>query len=552
MNFYTFRIIFPFLLVFTSLGLSAQCVSGSSGNQPDEEYTLVWSDEFSDDGAVCSENWFHQTKLPNGQSWYNGELQHYTDDLANASVSNGSLKITAIREQYTNQGVTKPFSSARLNSRFVITYGRIDVKAKLPAGSGTWPAIWMLGQNITEPGGYWTETYGTTPWPATGEIDIMEHWGNNPNIIHGSLHTTSSHGATVNTGKTNIPNVSTEFHVYSTIWDSDKIQFLVNDVVYYTYQPTNKTAATWPFDNPQYMLLNIAMGGIGGNVDPNFTSSSMEIDYIRVYQKEGSFFMTDAEEIVVSSPLTIADEPIESASNVVSLFGDSYENKAVDEWLAQGSDANYEVVDIDGREVIKYSNLSSARIEMTSNPINIAGFTHLHMDMWTTSSSLLKIKLVDYGQNGFSSGSPNDDSEDEISLGSQQTSQWVSLEIPISDFTQLTGKTNLAEIMISSMPSANSIYLDNIYFFNPNGALAVVDEKHQTSFHLSDETLKATFNQPRKITNYQVFDLMGKVLLSGRGEDHPVTSFEIAIKPSGIQILRIETNQGIVAHKFLF
>ncbi len=250
-----------------------------------EEYTLVWSDEFSGNGAVASDLWFHQTQLPAGGSWYNNEQQHYTNRIENSSVANGFLKIVAKKESFTNQGFTKQYTSARLNSKFAFTYGRVDVRAKLPTGAGTWPAIWMLGKNTKEPGAYFYSQFGTTDWPASGEIDIMEHWGNNPNVIHGSLHTPSSSGATINTKTITVSQVSSTFHVYSMIWDETKIQFLVDDVAFYTYNPAVKNASTWPFDKPQYLLLNIAMGGIGGAIDPAFTESSMEIDYVRVYQK---------------------------------------------------------------------------------------------------------------------------------------------------------------------------------------------------------------------------------------------------------------------------
>ncbi|MFN7793206.1 MAG: family 16 glycosylhydrolase, partial [Cyclobacteriaceae bacterium] len=249
------------------------------------EYTLVWSDEFSGNGAVASDLWFHQTQLPAGGSWYNNEQQHYTNRIENSSVANGLLKIVAKKESFTNQSFTKQYTSARLNSKFAFTYGRVDARAKLPTGAGTWPAIWMLGKNINEPGGFFSSQFGTTNWPATGEIDIMEHWGNNPNVIHGSIHTTSSSGNTINTKTINVTQVSSTFHIYSIIWDEEKIQFLVDDVPFYTYNPPVKNASTWPFDKPQYLLLNIAMGGVGGAIDAAFTQSSMEIDYVRVYQK---------------------------------------------------------------------------------------------------------------------------------------------------------------------------------------------------------------------------------------------------------------------------
>jgi len=243
--------------------------------------TLVWSDEFNVTGAINSSNWHQQVQLVNGDSWFNGEVQHYTNRQVNSNVSSGTLKIVAKKETFTDQGVTKQYTSARLNSKFAFTYGRVEVRAKLPIGGGTWPAIWMLGKNVIEPGAYWTSTYGTTNWPACGEIDIIEHWGNNQNYVQSAMHTPSSYGNTVNLGGQTIATASGDFHVYTLEWTSQKMVFSVDGIVHYTYNPSIKDASTWPFDTPQYILLNVAMQPA---IDPSFTQSAMEVDYVRIYQ----------------------------------------------------------------------------------------------------------------------------------------------------------------------------------------------------------------------------------------------------------------------------
>ncbi|MFY7861905.1 MAG: glycoside hydrolase family 16 protein, partial [Chitinophagales bacterium] len=149
------------LLLLVAFGTSNKICS-----QVDIVYSkLVWSDEFNTNGAIESSKWYHQTILPNGNSWFNGELQHYTDLTTNSFVDNGFLNIVAKKENYTNQSVTKNYTSARLNSKFAFTYGRVDVRAKMPIDKGTWPAIWLLGKNIIETGGYFSAQYGTTHWP---------------------------------------------------------------------------------------------------------------------------------------------------------------------------------------------------------------------------------------------------------------------------------------------------------------------------------------------------------------------------------------------------
>ena len=246
---------------------------------------LVWSDEFDGYGLVNSANWFHQTQLPNGLSWYNSELQHYTNSATNSFRKNGILNIIAKRENFTDQGQTKQFTSARLNSKFAFKYGRVEVRAKLPTGAGTWPAIWMLGKNIIEPGAYWTNNYGTINWPACGEIDIMEHWGSNQNVISSAVHHPINGNLSVGEYITNAqfkPNVSNEFNIYAVEWDEQSITFSVNGIDHLTYNPIIKNQYTWPFDAEQYLLLNIA---IEPRVSSNFVQSTMEIDYVRVYQK---------------------------------------------------------------------------------------------------------------------------------------------------------------------------------------------------------------------------------------------------------------------------
>lgn len=248
---------------------------------------LVWSDEFDVNGAVNPTKWHHQTQLIAGNSWANGEVQHYTNQLANSFVNGGFLNIVAKKEPYTDQGVTKQYTSARLNSKFAFKYGRVDVRAKLPIEAGTWPAIWMLGKNVNEIGGFFNSSYGTTSWPACGEIDIMEHgitsW-QPAGYIQSALHTPSSFGNTINHGGTIANNLGTDYHIYSMNWSPFQITFLLDGVPFYTYNPAVKTPSNWPFDLEQYLLLNIAMGGIAGNISPSYTQSSMVIDYVRVYQ----------------------------------------------------------------------------------------------------------------------------------------------------------------------------------------------------------------------------------------------------------------------------
>lgn len=281
---------------------------------------LVWSDEFNGNGQIDTSKWFHQTQLPINGSWYNGEIQHYTNRLANSFVNNGALHISAKKENFTNQGHTKTHTSARLNSKFAFTYGRVEVRAILPTGIGTWPAIWMLGKNIDENGAYWDNNgFGTTSWPACGEIDIMEHWGNNQNFIQSAMHTPSSFGGTINKGGQIIPTASSAYHVYALEWSPTKMVFSVDNRVHYTYNPPVKNASTWPFTTDQYLLLNIA---IQPSILPSFTQSDMIVDYVRVYQLD----VTSVAEIAGREPLLVYPNPVD---DVVTVELPSTPNQAV-------------------------------------------------------------------------------------------------------------------------------------------------------------------------------------------------------------------------------
>lgn len=244
---------------------SGQTASKSANITVTVAQSLIWADEFNTPGAPDPANWGYDI---GAGGWGNNELQFYTNRLDNAIVNNGTLKIIAKAENFSGS----PYTSARLLSRnkFSFRYGKIEARAKLPAGVGTWPAIWMLGNNFT-----------TVGWPACGEIDIMEHRGSQLNTIHGTVHYTGFSGGNGPTGSVSVSNVTTEFHVYAAEWTPQFIRFLVDDVPFFTVANNN----TLPFNQNFFIILNIAMGGnFGGPVAPGFTSGTMEIDYIRVYQ----------------------------------------------------------------------------------------------------------------------------------------------------------------------------------------------------------------------------------------------------------------------------
>ncbi len=244
---------------------------------------LVFFDEFEYEGSPDEEKWHHQVIPPNNGSWFNDELQHYTARTENSYVSDGTLKIKALKEQYSYGASTKSYTSARLNSKYAFTFGRVEVRAKLPAAAGTWPAIWTLGANCNETGSFFEGQYGSGQWPGCGEIDIMEQTGWDKNTIISHFHWGDRNtGEYKNVGGTApVANTSGEFHVYSMEWTSSSIKTFVDGKLIYELPNSREK----PYDHPHYLLLNIAMGGnLGGAINDDFQESSMEIDYVKVFQ----------------------------------------------------------------------------------------------------------------------------------------------------------------------------------------------------------------------------------------------------------------------------
>jgi len=245
-------------------------------------WTLAWSDEFSTDGLPDATRWDYDTER-NAVGWFNNELQYYARDRAeNARVESGRLIITARKE--TLSGAPDHggqwYTSARLVTRGKAswTYGFMEVRAKTPCSRGTWPAIWMLG------------TGGR--WPEDGEIDLMEQTGWDKTRVLGTVHTRAYNyfNGSLGVGRgasTVLANACTAFNRYQLTWTPDRIQIGVNDSVYMVFDnPKDGDRTRWPFDQPQYLILNVAMGGdLGGPVDASFTTDQMEVDYVRVYRR---------------------------------------------------------------------------------------------------------------------------------------------------------------------------------------------------------------------------------------------------------------------------
>lgn len=262
--------IYIYLILITTFLLSCN----QSGLAQEDTWQLVWSDEFDYEGLPDPEKWSYDTGYI-----ANNEKQYYTEArLENARVEGGHLIIEARKENMEGFDYT----SARLVTRGKQTwvYGRFEIRARVPAGRGTWPAIWMLGENIREVG-----------WPACGEIDIMEYVGYDPNTFHGNVHT-AAYNHIIKTNRGNSVEVDRPwetFHVFAIEWFEDRIDFFLDGEKYFTFEKEADDDAVWPFDKPHYLLLNLAIGGNWGGregIDDSLFPHQFLVDYVRIYQKK--------------------------------------------------------------------------------------------------------------------------------------------------------------------------------------------------------------------------------------------------------------------------
>jgi beta-glucanase (GH16 family) len=234
-------------------------------------WELVWSDEFDTAGAPNPSKWDYEEGLIR-----NNEAQYYTRREENARVEDGMLVIEGRKEDYEGAAYTSASLVTRGKAEW--TYGRFEVRAKLPTGRGTWPAIWMLGANIDQVG-----------WPECGEIDIMENVGFDPDRVHVNIHTQSfNHVLGTNKGASKlIAEPYNQFHVYAVEWFADHLDFYVDEDKLFTFWNDGSGKAAWPYDAPHYLILNLALGGSWGGmqgIDDTIFPLRFEIDYVRVYQ----------------------------------------------------------------------------------------------------------------------------------------------------------------------------------------------------------------------------------------------------------------------------
>ena len=256
---------------FTLFFIAGLVFSGCKEEKPYSK--LVWSDEFNYSGAPDSAKWSYELCYIR-----NKEMQYYTNKLENARVEDGNLIIEARRDSSVIGNDTLKVTSASLKGKLNWTYGKIEVRAKIPSFLGSWPAIWMLGSNRSEVG-----------WPMCGEIDMMENVGYDPDNVHFNIHTEAyNHVKGTKKGrKVFLKDPEADFHVYTLEWNVERLDFFLDTVKVFTFNNEGKGVEVWPFDKSQYLKLNLAVGGAWGGakgVDLKALPQKFLIDYVRVYQ----------------------------------------------------------------------------------------------------------------------------------------------------------------------------------------------------------------------------------------------------------------------------
>jgi beta-glucanase (GH16 family) len=244
-----------------------------SDNNKKGKWELVWEDNFDKNGLPDESIWDYEEGFIR-----NREAQYYTRRRPeNARVENGCLVIEARKDNWEGKEITS--ASVHTYGKKSMLYGRIEVRAKLPTGVGTWPAIWMLGDNFKK----------GIPWPDCGEIDIMENVGYDPQVIHANIHT-KAYNHVKGTGKGNKITAGKpweDFHIYAVEWYKDRMEFYFDDTCYFTYKNEGNGFETWPFDQPHYLILNLAIGGAWGGqkgVDDGIFPQKYYIDYVKYFR----------------------------------------------------------------------------------------------------------------------------------------------------------------------------------------------------------------------------------------------------------------------------
>ena len=411
-------------------------VKGKAVFEGNPNWTMIFSDEFNADGLPDRTKWTVDAK-PKG--WINGEQQVYTDTSHdNARVRNGNLVITG-KKDFPNGTTTEPWSSARLitQNKMDFLYGKVEVRAKLPKARGSWPAIWLM------PTG---SAYGA--WPRSGEIDILEHVGNNLGKAMSTVHTQNNNWTNGGhlTGLRTIPDVHTNYHVYALEWSPDSLRFTYDSVHVYTYVNPQTDWKDWPFDQKFHVILNVAIGGgMGGSIVEGDWPDSMNVDYVRVFQKGLGTPVPDTVIVTPANQLVLAGESRQYTAKVLDQNG--HVMALTPQWSVSGAG---NTITASGLATLDTSGVITATAILDS--ISVSGSAYVNVRVPNYKPVPARIEAEAFDNSNSCCTEPTQDTSGTVNVSYIGRGTWFEYDIDVPDTNKYRLQLRAA---VSSATSVN-------------------------------------------------------------------------------------------------
>ncbi|RPE05408.1 carbohydrate-binding protein [Chitinophaga lutea] len=420
--------------------VAAYTAKGNAIFDGNPNWTMIYNDEFNVPGIPDRTKW---TVDPKPKGWINGEQQVYTDTTHdNARVRNGDLVITG-KKDFPNGTTTEPWSSARVISqnKMDFVYGKVEVRAKLPKAKGSWPAIWLMPT---------TSAYGG--WPKSGEIDIMEHVGNNLGKVMSTVHTQNNNwtnGGHLSATRS-LTDAHTAYHVYGLEWSPDSLMFTVDGVHLYTYRNPHTDWKDWPFDQKFHIILNVAIGGgMGGTIVEGDWPDSMNVDYVRVYQKGLGTPYPDTVIVTPANQLVLAGQSIQYTAKVMDQNG--HVMSLTPQWSVSG---NGNTISGTGLAVLDTSGVVTATVVQDSISVNGTAYANVRVPNYKPVPGRIEAEAFDNSNGGRTE--PTQDTSGVENIGYIGKGTWWEYDIDVPD----TNKYRVQLRAAVSTASSASIYLD--------------------------------------------------------------------------------------------
>lgn len=421
----------------------------------DGGYKLVWSDEFNT-GTTLGSDWTHEVK-PSG--YFNNELENYVDGQIDGK------RVTEIKDGKLNVNCFK-YNGKIYSGRVYADvktgwqYGFMEARIKLPKGKGVWPAFWMMPVNRTD-------------WPTCGELDIMENVGFDATGIHSTIHckTYNNGGTSIEKGYKYVSTAESDYHLYAMKWTPTEVVFYVDGDVILTYKNDGNGFNTWPFDNPFYLILNVAWGGDWGGqqgVDESALPVTMSVDYVRVYQKTADGTLNVGYDDISTPP---APTPLKDAANVKALYSNDYtsvaKNWTVGEWN-QGTTTVQKELAIGNLAYFNTNfNYLGFQYGGDNDVVDMSDMDYLHFDIYPTSNMTVNV----YPITKKADGTADDTQKKAVAL---TANKWNQIDLSVADFKKMgLDMSKNFQLKFDGGDGTNIFVLDNIYFWKTGDMPAI-------------------------------------------------------------------------------